>query len=314
MVAWLVGRLVLAASVLVAVWTVVFLLIHVAGDPMAGLVPPGSAPDDIAAARRAFGLDRPLPEQYVEFLARASRGDFGESWRQNRPALAAVGERLPATIALVGAATGVAAVVGGTLGLMAGAQAGRLVDGLVRGVALAGQAMPAFWVGALLIVLFAVRLRWLPSSGFDRPASVVLPALTLALYPLATTARLVRAETIVALRAEYVRVARGKGLTEPAVLRRHVLRNAVLPALAHTGFQAGFLLGGAAVVEAVFAYPGIGLLALGAVADRDLPVVQAYVGVVALLLIVVNLMIDLLARWIDPRLREVPGLGPAVTT
>lgn len=311
MVRWLIARVALAASTLLGVATVVFVLLRLVGDPLAGLVPPGSAPEDVAALRQAYGLDRPLPEQYVAFVADAARGDFGESWRQGRPALAATLERLPATLALVGLATVLAVGGGLVLGVAAGANAGGWLDAGTRLVALGGQAVPAFWLGTMLILLFAVRLRWLPASGFDGPASVILPAVTLAAFPLATVARLVRSSTRQALGADYVRTARGKGLAESVLLHRHVLRNALLPTLAFAGFQAGFLLGGAAVVEAVFAYPGLGLLALNAVADRDLPVVQAFVAVVATLLVGINLLVDLTARWLDPRLRLGPGFGGA---
>ena len=304
MVRWLIARVALAASTLLGVATVVFVLLRLVGDPLAGLVPPGSAPEDAAALRQAYGLDRPLPEQYVAFVADAARGDFGESWRQGRPALAA-------TLALVGLATVLAVGGGLVLGVVAGANAGGWLDAGTRLVALGGQAVPAFWLGTMLILLFAVRLRWLPASGFDGPASVILPAVTLAAFPLATVARLVRSSTRQALGADYVRTARGKGLAESVLLHRHVLRNALLPTLAFAGFQAGFLLGGAAVVEAVFAYPGLGLLALNAVADRDLPVVQAFVAVVATLLVGINLLVDLTARWLDPRLRLGPGFGGA---
>jgi len=311
MVGWLIGRLALAASTLLGVATVVFVLLRLVGDPLAGLVPPGSAPEDVAALRQAYGLDRPLAEQYVAFVASAATGDFGASWRQGRPALAATVERLPATIVLVASATLLALGGGLVLGVAAGAKAGGWLDVGVRLVALGGQAVPAFWLGTLLILLFAVRLRWLPASGIDGPASVVLPAVTLAAFPLATIARLVRSSTRHAMRADYVRTARGKGVAEPALMRRHVLRNALLPTLGFAGFQAGFLLGGAAVVEAVFAYPGIGLLALNAVADRDLPVVQAFVAVVATLLVGINLLVDLVARWLVPRLRTEARLGAA---
>jgi peptide/nickel transport system permease protein len=309
MVGWLIGRVGLAVSTMLGVATVVFVLLRVVGDPLAGLVPPGSAPDDVAALRASYGLDRPLPEQYAAFVAAAARGDFGESWRQGRPALAATLERLPATAALVGLATLFALAGGAVLGVAAGSRPGGWFDAAARLVALTGQAIPAFWLGTMLILLFAVRLGWLPASGLDGPASLLLPAATLAAFPLATIARLVRASTRQALAADYVRTARGKGLAETTLLRRHVLRNALLPTLGFVGFQAGFLLGGAAVVEAVFAYPGMGLLALNAVADRDLPVVQAFVAVVAALLVGLNLLVDLGARWLDPRLRTGVAAG-----
>jgi len=310
MVRFLLDRLAYAVVVLLGVTSLTFGLLHLSGDPLAALVPPGSSPEQRAELRRGFGLDRPLPEQYARFLGRAARGDFGVSWRQRRPAMTAVLERLPATLALAGAAVALAVLAGGGLGLLAGVGPGGPVDAGVRAVVLAGQALPGFWLATLLILLFAVNLRWLPSSGLDGPRSLVLPAVALAAYPAATIARLLRAGLIEALAADYARTAVGKGLTRQAVAWRHALRNAILPALAYVGLQAGFLLGGAVVVEAVFAYPGIGQLALGAVADRDLPVVQAFVVVVAALVVLVNLLVETVARLLDPRLRVArPGFG-----
>ncbi len=305
MLRWFAGRILYAGAVLLGAATLVFLLVHGAGDPIDGLTPPGSAPEDRAALARAYGLDRPLPEQYVSFVTRAARGDFGESWRQGRPALVAVLERLPATLLLAGGATALAALAGTALGLAAGARPGSTLDALARGVAMLGQAMPQFWLGSLLILAFAVHLRWLPSSGFAGPASAVLPVLTLAAFPFATTMRLVRAGVVGALGEDWVRTARSKGLAEGRVLTGHVLRNALLPVLAFIGFQAAFLLSGAAVVESVFAWPGIGSLALSAAADRDLPVIEAFVAVVAVLLVATNLAVEVASCWLDPRLR--PG-------
>lgn len=312
MVRWFIARLGVGLATLLAVATIVFVLLRVVGDPLAGLVPPGSDPADVATLRQTYGLDRPLPEQYLAFVTAAAHGDFGESWRQGRPALTAALERLPATLMLVGAAALLAIGGGVGLGMAAGSAAGRWPDVGIRLIALGGQTVPAFWLGTLLMLLFAVHLRWVPASGLAGPTSVVLPAVTLAAFPMATIVRLVRASTRQALTADYVRTARGKGLSESILLRRHVLRNALLPALGFAGFQFGFLLGGAAVVEAVFAYPGLGLLALNAVADRDLPVVQAFVAVVATLLIALNLLIDVAAQWLDPRLRMMsPERAPA---
>jgi peptide/nickel transport system permease protein len=303
MLRWLARRALSTFAALFGAVTVIFVLINLAGDPIAGLVPPGSSPEDVARARAAYGLDRPLPVQYLDFLGRATRLDFGESWRQGRPAVDAVLERLPATLLLVGAATALAAIAGCALGAMAAARPGGAWNRLAAMVALAGQAMPSFWLGTLLILLFAVRLRWLPASGFDGWQSLILPAVTLAAFPLATTARLTRAAVGGELREDYVRTARGKGLDGQSVLLGHVLRNALLPILAFTGFQAAFLISGAAVVESVFAWPGMGQLALSAVADRDLPVIQAFAMVVALALAVINLATDGIARWLDPRLQ-----------
>lgn len=302
MASFFLNRLLHAVAVLFGVVSVTFLLLHLGGDPLAGLVPPGASPEVEAQLRQAYGLDRPLPEQYLTFAGRAMVGDFGESWRQGRPALTAVLERLPATVVLTLAATAISTLVGCTLGVVAAAHEGSAWDWLARMVAMLGQAVPAFWLGTMLILLFAVRLNWLPASGMTGAAGVLLPALALAAYPAATLTRLVRASMIDNLRADYVRTARAKGLPERVVMREHALRNAALPALAYTGLQAGFLLGGAVIVEGVFAYPGIGSLALDAVFTRDIPLVEAFVWTVAIMILVVNTGTALIAAIIDPRL------------
>jgi peptide/nickel transport system permease protein len=309
MIRFLINRMLYAVTVLLGVTVLVFALIHLSGDPLAGLAPPGSSPEQEASIRKQFGLDRPLLEQYGTFLLRAGRGDFGESWRQGRPALDAVLERLPATLMLTAAAVAVASVVGLGLGLGAGARPGSVIDMAARAFASLAQAVPGFWLGTLLILVFAVRLHWLPSSGLNGPSSLVLPALALATYPTAMLARLLRSSLVDTMGQEYIRTARSKGLAERAVVVGHALRNALLPALGFAGLQIGFLLGGAVVIEGVFAYPGIGQLALGAVANRDLPLIQAFVIVVAVLIVGSSLLIDVAARWLDPRLADLPSSG-----
>ncbi len=308
MVGFLVNRLLHAVAVLFGVVSVTFALLHMAGDPLAGLIPPGAAPEVESQIRTAFGLDRPLPEQYLEFAGRAMRGDVGDSWRQGRPALGAVLERLPATLTLTAAASALAVAIGCVLGVTAAARPGSFWDIVARLTALLGQAVPAFWLGTMLILVFAVDLQWLPSSGLEGPGGFILPALSLAAFPAATLTRLLRASMIESLGADYIRTARAKGLSRSRILVGHALRNAALPALAFTGLQVGFLLGGAVIVEGVFAYPGIGGLALDAVATRDIPLVEAFVWVVAVMILVVNVFIDALTTLLDPRVREA-GLG-----
>lgn len=303
MVRFLAGRLLSTIAVLLGVTTLTFGLLHLSGDPLAGLVPPGAPPEQVAATRQRLGLDRPLTVQYARFVGRAAGGDLGESWSQRRPALTAVLDRLPATLALTAGAVVLAVLVGVPLGIAAGVRPHGTVDAAATGLALLGQAVPGFWLGTVLILVFAVRLRWLPPSGLDGPRSLLLPAVTLAAYPAAMIARLLRASLIEVMTRDFVRTARGKGLSTWAVVRGHALRNAALPTLAFVGLQVGFLLGGAVVVEAVFAYPGVGRLALQAVADRDMPLIQAFVLVLATLILIVNLGVDLLARWLDPRMR-----------
>jgi peptide/nickel transport system permease protein len=304
MVGLLINRLLHAVAVLFGVVSVTFALLHLARDPLAGLIPPGAAPEVERQIRIAYGLDRPLPEQYLDFVGHAMRGDFGDSWRQGRPALGAVLERLPATLWLTAVATVMAVAVGSFLGVISASRPGSPWDIVARSTALLGQAVPAFWLGTMLILLFAVALQWLPSSGLQGPPGVILPALSLAAYPAATLTRLLRASMIETLGADYIRTARAKGLSRSRILIEHSLRNAALPALAFTGLQVGFLLGGAVIVEGVFAYPGIGGLALDAVAARDIPLVEAFVWVVAVMILVVNLLTGALAMLLDPRLRE----------
>jgi peptide/nickel transport system permease protein len=304
MVGFLLNRLLHAVAVLFGVVSVTFTLLHLAGDPLAGLIPPGASPEVENQIRTAYGLDRPLPEQYLDFIGRAMRGDFGDSWRQERSALGVVLERLPATLTLTAVASALAVATGSVLGVAAAARPRSSWDIVARLTALLGQAVPAFWLGTVLILLFAVDLKWLPSSGLEGPGGVVLPAIALAAFPAATLTRLLRASMIETLGTDYIRTARAKGLSRSRILVGHALRNAALPALAFTGLQIGFLLGGAVIVEGVFAYPGIGGLALDAVATRDIPLVEAFVWVVAVMILTVNLLIDSLTALLDPRLRE----------
>lgn len=310
MVRFLVQRLLSALAVLLGVSALVFALVFLAGDPLAGLLPPGSSPELQQQTRERLGLDRPVAAQYVAYLSRVSRGDFGDSWRQGRSALAVVLERLPFTLALTAGALTVAISVSLLGGGIAGMAPGSLADAGIRLFAVLGQAVPAFWLGTLLMLMFAVRLGWLPASGYDGPRALVLPILTLSLFPAALLTRLVRSSLLATMDADYIRTARGKGLAAVTVVRRHALRNALLPALGFAGVQFGFLAGGAVVVEGVYAYPGIGQLALGAVADRDLPVIQAFVMVVAVLIVAAGVVVDILARLLDPRL-DAGSFGPA---
>ena len=311
MATWTVQRIVYALLVMLAVAGLAFASVHLSGDPIAGFTAPGASPQDKAAIRHNLELDRPLSVQYVRFLAHASHGDFGDSWRAREPAMRAVIDRLPATLRLAGAALALALLIGIPLGVLAGAKPGGPLDFIASAIALLGQALPGFWLGALLILLFSVRLHWLPSSGGHGIRSLILPSLTLAAYPGAFLARLVRSSLVETLNQDYIRTARGKGLRNAVVILGHALRNALLPALAYSGVQAGFLLGGAVVIESVFAYPGIGQLALNAVADRDLPVIQAFVALVAAMIVFVNLLVDVAARKLDPRLTFEPDGGRA---
>jgi peptide/nickel transport system permease protein len=294
-IAWLV-------SVLIAVTLIVFALIHLSGDPTDGFVDPGATPEVRARIRERLGLDDPLPEQYLRFLGRAATGDFDDSWRADQPALELVIDRLDSTLLLGALALALAIALGLAAGLAAARSRAATARSLISAAISLGQALPSFWLGATLVLVFAVNLGWLPSSGSGSARALVLPVITLALQPAAMIARLTEAQLREALGSDFVRTARGKGLTESVVLLRHALRPGLGPILAYIGVQIGFLVGGAVIVEGVFAYPGVGLLALNAVRDRDLPVIQAFVVVLALAITLTTTAIDLIARLIDPRI------------
>lgn len=297
-------RLLQLITTVVIASSAVFLLVHLSGDPVAGFLPPGTSSAQRAATRHALGLDRPIVVQYLTTVGDALTGNFAESWRAQRPALDVVLERLPATLVLALSAVLVASVVGGLAGI-AGARFHRSwLDRVLLVFEIGALAVPAFWLGTLLILFFAVRLSLLPSSGSGGLRGLILPVLTLAAYPAAIIARLLRTELLSVRNQAYVRTADGKGLSAWAVMLRHALPNAMLPTLAYVGLQLSFLFGGTIIVESVFAYPGVGRLALQAATDRDIPVVQAFVVVVAVLVSVANGVVDLIALAIDPRLRD----------
>ncbi len=283
---------------------IAFALTHLSGDPAALLLPPSATLDDIAIYRHAQGLDRPLPVQYADFLGHAVRGDFGTSIRLGEPALALVVGRLPATLELSAAALAIALVVSVPLGIAAAVRRGSALDQISLLLSLLGQAFPVFWLGIIFIIIFAEDLQWLPASGRGDVKHLVLPAVTLSLYTIAIVTRLLRSSLVDVLSADFIRTARGKGLSERAVLVGHALKNAALPVVTVVGLQAGTLLGGAVITEEVFAYPGMGRLALQAIANRDFTVVQAFVVVMALLITAINFGVDLLYARLDPRVTD----------
>jgi peptide/nickel transport system permease protein len=296
-------RLVHGLGVLLGVSVLVFGLTWLTGDPISVLVPRNTPPDEVARLRHDLGLDRPLPLQYLDFLGRALQGDFGQSLRHRAPALPLVIERLPATLLLLASALTVMLAVGLPLGVLGAAFHGRPPDLLARGLSLLGQSLAAPWLGLLLILLFAVNLRWLPSSGLDRPQGIALPALVAGAYPAAGLARLTRAGLLDVLAADYIRAARAKGLTERLVVWRHALKNAALPVVTFVGLQVAFLFSNSVVAEAIFAYPGMGRLAVDAIGARDLPLIQAFVVMAAVVVVLVNIVVDVLYAWLDPRVR-----------
>ena len=291
---------------LVVIWGVslfVFVLTHLSGDPTSLLLPPNASQEERARFRQQMGFDRPLPVQYLDFLGRAVRGDFGNSLRHGGPAFGLVLDRVPATLTLGAFALVLSLIVAVPLGILAALRRNTVWDGLSLVLSLFGQAVPVFWLGIMLIIVFAANLRWLPASGSGTLGHLVLPGLTLAAYSVAVVTRLLRSSLIEVLSADYIRTGRAKGVSERLIVVRHALKNAALPVITVVGLQVGALLGGAVITEEVFAYPGMGRLAVQAISTRDFPVIQAFVVLVAALIVSINFLVDLLYGWVDPRVQ-----------
>ena len=297
------GRLLQAAVALLGVTCVAFLLVSLSGDPAYILLTPDAGDEQRAEFRKLYGLDQPLAVQYARYVSHVARGDFGSSFAFNRPAIQVVLERLPATLLLTITAVAIGVVVGMPAGVAAAFKASGPLDRAVMALVLLGQSVPTFWLGLLMIRIFAVNLRWVPVSGHGTALHLVMPAVALGLYLATLLARLTRSEMLEALAQDYVRTARAKGLSERAVTVAHALKNALLPIVTLIGLQLGALLGGAVVTETVFAWPGVGSLVLDAILRKDYPVVLAAVELVAAGFIVINMALDLLYGYLDPRLR-----------
>jgi peptide/nickel transport system permease protein len=300
---YLAGRLVWSVVAIWGVVTLVFVILRLSGDPAAVLLSPQGTKEEYEAIRRSLGLDLPVPAQYALFLVRSAAGNFGSSFQFGVPALGVVLERIPATLSLTGTASALIVLVAIPLGVLAAVFRNSWVDYLTSGLALLGQAAPNFWLGFMLILLFAVQLRWVPTSGRGTLAHLALPALTLALQPIAKIARLTRSEMLEVLEANYVRTAHAKGMAPARVTLGHALKNASLSIVTVLGLDIGYLLGGAIIVETVFSWPGLGRLVIEAINNRDFPVVQAAVVVIAIFVVAVNVLVDLLYAVLDPRIR-----------
>jgi peptide/nickel transport system permease protein len=291
---------------LVALWlvsTVVFVVMRLSGDPAPLLLPPDAPIAEMNRVRSELGLDRPLPVQYAVFLGNVVQGDFGRSIHLRQPALGVVVRQLPATIELGLAAFVLALLVAFPIGVLSAVRRNSLLDHSAMGLALLGQSAPTFFLGILFILVFALRLDLFPTSGRGDWRHLVLPALTLGAFTMASIARITRSAVLEVQRADFIRTARAKGVAEVWVVAKHTLRNAALPILTITGLQFGTLLGGSVVTETVFSWPGMGRLAIQSIYNRDYPVVQAAVFLAALLFIVINLVLDVLYGILDPRPR-----------
>jgi len=291
---------------LIAVWlvtTVVFVVMRLSGDPVPLLLPPDAPTSEILRVRRDLGLDRPLPVQYAVFVGHVLRGDFGRSIHFREPAFAVVRGYLGATVELGLTSFLLAALVAVPIGVFSAIRRNTLVDHVAMGLALVGQAAPTFFLGILFILLLALKADLFPTGGRGDWTHLVLPALTLGAFAMASIARLTRSAVLDVLGADYIRTARAKGVAEWLVIAKHTLKNAALPIVTITGLQFGTLLGGAVVTETVFAWPGIGRLAIQSIYNRDYPVVQCAVFLSAIMFIVINLVIDALYGVLDPRVR-----------
>lgn len=302
MARYLAGRILHSLLVILGVLVLVFVLVRLAGDPTPLYLPSWASPQDLGQLRHQLGLDLPLPLQLARYLASNLRGDFGLSWRQQQPALALVLQRLPATLMLTGSALVVSLALALPLGMLAALRRDTVWDAVSMSASIVGQAMPVFWLGSVLIIILAVYFPLFPTSGSGSLRHLVLPGLTLGLYGASIVARLIRSSLIETLAQDYVRTAQAKGLSQWQVLVKHTFRNAAIPVLTLVGLQFGSLMGGAVVTEQVFAYPGMGRLAIQAIGNRDFALVQAFVVVVAAVIVLVNLAVDLLYLVLDPRI------------
>ncbi|MDE1189179.1 MAG: ABC transporter permease [Pantoea sp.] len=299
----LINRLGQSVLVLLGVSLLIFFSLHLTGDPAALMMPPGSSQQEIAHFRHSMGFDRPLLWQYGHYLSGVLQGDFGESLRYSQPVLALIGERLPATALLAVSALAWSSLLGLLLGIVSALRPHSFWDLLCRLVAFSGQAVPVFWLGLLMILFFSLHLQWLPSSGYGSFSALVMPAVSLGAFYMSAVARLTRASLLDVLQQDYIRTARAKGLSAWRIVVRHGLRNALIPVITVQGMYFASLLGGALVTEIIFAWPGIGRLAIQAIQNRDFPLVQAIVLLAALVFVVINLMIDLLYLVLNPRIR-----------
>lgn len=296
-------RLLESATVLLGVSFLAFAVLFLSGDPTYLMIPENYTRQQIAEFRHSMGFDRPWYVQYGDFLARAVRGDFGVSLRSQLPALPLVMERMPATLELAVAAMLLSLAVAVPTGIVAATHRRTVVDGASMVGSLVGQSAPGFWIGLVLILVFGVNLRWLPVSGRGGLSHLVLPGVTLAMYSMGRNARVVRASMLDALGHDFIRTAYAKGASRLAVLYRHALRNALLPIVTLVGLDFGVLLGGAIITETVFAWPGVGRLVVNAIYEKDFPIVEAAVVIIAAIFVLLNLCVDLAYGYLDPRIR-----------
>lgn len=300
---FLIKSLLQLVPVMFLISLIVFVLVHVSGDPVALMLPETATPEDHENLSKALGLDQPIYVQYGKFMFNLLQGDFGTSFRYNESALPIVLERLPATFELAAAAMLVATVISIPLGILSATHRNSFIDVIATGAAVLGKAMPHFWLGIMLILLLSVKMGVFPVSGRGTLSHLVLPAITLGTGAAAEMTRLIRSSMLEILGQDYIRTARSKGLVETLVVYKHAFRNSLIPVVTIMALQMSSLIGGALITEAIFAWPGMGQLIIQAVNTSDMAIVQASVFVVALLVIACNLLADLIYRLLDPRIK-----------
>lgn len=303
MLAYALKRLGLALAVALAVSAASFLLLRLSGDVALAIAGEGARAEDIDLVRKTYGLDRPLIIQYGEWLLRTLSGDFGQSLYFKQSVASLIGQKIPVTLLLAFASLALALALAVPLGVLAALFPNTWIDRLSLALAVAGQALPNFFFALVLIIIFSIKLRWLPVSGSETLAHFVLPTLSLGLYIIPPFMRLIRAGMIEVLASDYVRTARAKGLSPASVVLKHALRNALVPVVALAAVQLGFLLGGSIVIETIFALDGLGYLAYQSITHKDFPVTQAVLLILSVAYVLLTLGADLVNAWIDPRLR-----------
>jgi peptide/nickel transport system permease protein len=296
-------QLVQLVVVIIGISLLSFGILYVLGDPVLLLLPQNAGKEEYERYHRLLGLDQPLYVQYWKFASKAVQGDFGKSWYADTPAFRLVLERMPPTIYLTSAGLLMALLIALPLGILAALKRHSLVDNLCTMVAVAGQAMPLFWLGIMLIIIFAVRLRALPASGYGTWQHFLMPAFCLGAFLAPITMRLVRSGVVEVMNMEFIKTARAKGVGEPMVVIKHAFRNACIPVITVLGLQFGQLLGGAIITETVFAWPGVATLTVESIRNQDFPVVQCAVVLLALLIVSINFVVDMIVALIDPRIR-----------
>jgi peptide/nickel transport system permease protein len=300
---YILRRLVSALGSTLVLVTVVFVVLRISGDPAAALLPQEASAADVARMREELGVDKPIPVQYIRFLGGLVTGDLGTSFKYKTPVVELVRERLWPTIQLSAVSFLITVSIAIPVGIAAARFRNSLLDYLLSILAFLGYSMPTFWFGLMLMILFGVRLKILPTTGYGTPRHLVLPALSLSSWSLAQLVRLVRSELLDVLSEDYVRTARAKGLSESIVLLRHAFRNVLITVVTLMGIIVGAMLAGAVVTETVFAWPGLGRMVVLAIQNRDFPLIQATVAYMAVMVVVANLVVDVLYVFIDPRVR-----------